>query len=99
MKPHANVYLASFMKFLNRHYHHEYVIEMIQNGMNEFIKIHVCCYPEYKSVKTHFIGSISKIFERELIGAAANHGVILGDIIQKPVDNLVNYHLNYIEAT
>ena len=99
MKPHANVYLASFMKFLNRHYHHEYVIEMIQNGMNEFIKIHVCCYPEYKSVKTHFIGSISKIFERELIGDAANHGVILGDIIQKPVDNLVNYHLNYIEAS
>ena len=35
--------------------------------MNEFIKIHVCCFPEHKSVKTHFIGSISKIFERELL--------------------------------
>lgn len=98
MKPHANVYLASFMKFLNRHYHHKYVIDMIQNGMNEFIKIHVCCYPEHKSVKTHFIGSISKIFERELKSAAENNGVILGDIIQKPVDNLVNYHLNYIKV-
>jgi N-acetylglucosamine kinase-like BadF-type ATPase len=99
MKPHANVYLASFMKFINRHYHHEYVVNMIQHGMNEFMKIHVCCYPEHKSVKTHFIGSISKIFERELIQAANNNGVILGEIIQKPVDNLVNYHLNHIKES
>ena len=99
MKPHANVYLASFMKFLNRHYHHEYVVNMIQHGMNEFMKIHVCCYPEHKSVKTHFIGSISKIFERELIQAANKNGVILGEIIQKPVDNLVNYHLNHIKES
>ena len=98
MKPHANVYLASFMKFLNIHYQHEYVINMIQKGMNEFIKIHVCCYPEHKFVKTHFIGSISKIFERELKSAAENNGIILGEIIQKPVDNLVNYHLNYIKV-
>ena len=99
MKPHANVYLASFMKFLNRHYHHEYVVNMIQHGMNEFMKIHVCCYPEHKSVKTHFIGSISKIFERELIQAANKNGVILGEIIKKPVDNLVNYHLNHIKES
>ena len=98
MKPHANVYLASFMKFINRHYHHEYVTDMIQYGMNEFIKIHVCCYPEHKSVKTHFIGSISKIFEKELNVAADYHGIILGDIIQKPVDNLVNYHLNHVQT-
>jgi N-acetylglucosamine kinase-like BadF-type ATPase len=98
MKPHANVYLASFMKFINRHYHHEYVTDMIQYGMNEFIKIHVCCYPEYKLVKTHFIGSISKIFEKELKAAAENHRVLLGDIIQKPVDNLVNYHLNHVQT-
>ena len=99
LKPHANVYLASFMKFLNRHYHHNYVIDMIQNGMNEFIKIHVCCYPEHKTVKTHFIGSISKIFEAELKSAAENNGVILGDIIQKPVDNLVNYHLKHVKIS
>ena len=99
LKPHANVYLASFMKFLNRHYHHKYVIDMIQNGMNEFIKIHVCCYPEHKTVKTHFIGSISKIFEAELKSAAENNGVILGDLIQKPADNLVNYHLKHVKIS
>ena len=72
---------------------------MIQHGMNEFIKIHVCCFPEHKSGKTHFIGSISKIFERELKIAAKNHGVQLGNIIQKPVDNLVNYHLKQVKIS
>ena len=72
---------------------------MIQNGMNEFIKIHVCYFSECKSVKTHFIGSISKIFERELKIAAEHHGVQIGNIIQKPVDNLVNYHLKHVKIS
>jgi len=97
MKPHANVYLASFMKFINTQYHTDYVVNMIEHGMEEFIKIHVCCYPNYKNVKTHFIGSISKIFERELRKAAELHDVKLGNIVRKPVDNLVHYHLRKLQ--
>jgi glucosamine kinase len=97
MKPYANVYLASFMKFINTQYHTDYVVNMIEHGMEEFIKIHVCCYPNYKNVKTHFIGSISKIFERELRKAAELHGVKLGNIVRKPVDNLVHYHLRKLQ--
>ena len=97
MKPHANVYLASFMKFINTQYHTDYVVNMIEHGMEEFIKIHVCCYPNYKNVKTHFIGSISKIFERELKKAAELHDVKLGNIVRKPVDNLVHYHLRKLQ--
>ena len=97
MKPHANVYLASFMKFINTQYHTDYVVNMIEHGMEEFIKIHVCCYPNYKNVKTHFIGSISKIFERELKKAAEIHDVKLGNIVGKPVDNLVHYHLGKLQ--
>jgi N-acetylglucosamine kinase-like BadF-type ATPase len=93
-KPNANVYLASFMRFISNHYDSEYVSNMIYNGMSEFIKIHVCCYPEHKAVKTHFIGSISKIFEIELYKAAKDHNINVGEIIRKPVENLVRYHLN-----
>ena len=96
-KPHANVYLASFMRFVSNHYHTDYVKNMIQHGMSEFIKIHVCCYPEHKYVKSHFIGSISKIFEKELLIAAKEHDVIIGDIIRKPVENLVKYHVKKLE--
>ena len=97
-KPNANVYLASFMKFISEHYNNNYVSEMIYEGMSEFIKVHVCCYAEHKEVKTHFIGSISKIFEKELSIAAKTNNIILGEVIQKPVENLVNYHLKKIQS-
>ncbi len=93
MKPHANVYLASFMKFISKFKDTNYVTNMVKEGMNEFIKIHVCCFPESKHVKTHFIGSISKIYENELKFAAQKNNIILGNIIQKPVENLVHYHM------
>ena len=97
MKPHANVYLASFMKFISTFKDHPYVITMVKEGMDEFVKTHVCCYPESKNVKTHFIGSISKIYEKELKYAADKNGIILGNIIRKPVENLVDYHLRQLQ--
>ena len=97
MKPHANVYLASFMKFISKFKDTPYVTEMVKHGMDEFIKIHVCCFPESKTVKTHFIGSISKIYENELNYAAQKNNILLGNIIQKPVENLVRYHMRKLE--
>jgi len=97
MKPHANVYLASFMKFISTFKDHPYVTKMVAEGMDEFVKTHVCCYPESKNVKTHFIGSISKIYEKELRYAADKNGIILGNIIRKPVENLVDYHLRQLQ--
>ena len=97
MKPHANVYLASFMKFISTFKDHPYVTTMVKEGMDEFVKTHVCCYHESKNVKTHFIGSISKIYEKELRYAADKNGIILGNIIRKPVENLVDYHLRQLQ--
>ena len=76
---------------------YKYVITMVKEGMDEFVKTHVCCYPESKNVKTHFIGSISKIYEKELNYAADKNGIILGNIIRKPVENLVNHHLRELQ--
>ena len=97
MKPHANVYLASFMKFISTFKDHPYVTTMVKEGMDEFVKTHVCCYPESKNVKAHFIGSISKIYEKELNYAANKNGIILGNIIRKPVESLVDYHLRQLQ--
>jgi len=93
MKPNANVYLASFMPFISKHKEHIYVKEMVTKGMKHFMKNHVCCYEDYKDVKTHFIGSLSEIFKNELFTAADQLGVNVGSIIQKPIDSLVKYHI------
>jgi hypothetical protein len=95
MKPNANVYLASFSKFVSKHSDDPYFKQMVYEGMKKFIEIHVCCYENYQKVDVHFIGSISHVFQDELRKAANVYGVKIGQIIQKPIGGLVNYHLNH----
>lgn len=97
MKPNANVYLASFMRFITNYKEHDYVSKMVEEGMDHFMKTHVCCYRNYKDVKTHFIGSISAIYEKELRSAALKNEVIIGKIVRKPVNGLVDYHLRNLD--
>ena len=96
MKPHANVYLASFMRFISDFKHTEYVDIMIKAGMIKFILNHVCCYKNHKEYKVHFIGSISFIFKEQLIFAANEIGINIGQIIKNPVDNLVDHHIKQL---
>ena len=58
--------------------------------MDQFVKTHVCCFAE--STKLKLISwDLSVKYEKELKYADKN-GIILGNIIRKPVENLVDYH-------
>lgn len=93
MKPGANVYLASFMPFIFSHFKDKFISNMILEGFKSFIDIHVKCYDNYDTYKVHFIGSIACLFKKELEQACLFHNVTLGQLIQKPIDGLVDYHL------
>ncbi|MDX1348724.1 MAG: N-acetylglucosamine kinase [Putridiphycobacter sp.] len=93
----ANVFLASFVPFLLENSNNEYVIELILKGFKTFIGIHVCCYPHYKQHKTHFIGSVAYLFQDILVKACDFYGVQIGQIIQKPISGLVDYHRESIQ--
>jgi N-acetylglucosamine kinase-like BadF-type ATPase len=97
MTPNANVYLASFMPFITRFAEHPYIQEMVYEGFRHFIDIHVCCYPNYREVKSHFVGSIAQIFEKQLLAACESLDVQIGSIIRKPIDGLVSYHENHLK--
>jgi glucosamine kinase len=92
----ANVYLASFVPFIQKFSHTKYVKELVLNGFKQFLDVHVCCFDNYKSYSVHFVGSISRIFQNELEEACAYFEIKLGNIVQKPVDGLVQYHERYI---
>lgn len=96
MKPDANVYLASFMKFIVKHSSDPFIKEMIFNGFKHFVDVHVLCYPNAKDLKVHFVGSIAHLFRDELKRACDFHGVVLGKTIQKPIDGLIEYHENLL---
>ena len=94
MKPGANVYLASFMPFIFSHFEDKYISNMILEGFKSFIDTHVRCYDDYNKYKVHFIGSIACLFEKELEQACEYYNVSLGQVIRKPIDGLVDYHMN-----
>ncbi len=96
LEPNANVFIASFMPFIAKHHDEPFFQTMIEAGFKEFMRVHVCCYDNYKSADLHFVGSLAGIFRSALDRAAASLGLSVTSVIRKPVDGLVNYHLQYI---
>ncbi|MBI1193770.1 MAG: N-acetylglucosamine kinase [Bacteroidetes bacterium] len=95
MKPHANVYLASFMRFISTFKEEAYVQELIFEGNSTFLKTHVCCFANYRDLPTHFVGSVAYYFSDILYQAAAKLSVHVGTIEKKPINGLVTYHLEH----
>lgn len=95
MKEHANVYLASFMKTISKYKETAYVKQMIHAGMSEFLLRHVCCFKNHKQVPVNFVGSIAYYFQDILKDEAGKLGVTIGNVIKKPIDGLVEYHLKH----
>ncbi len=96
MKPNANVYLASMTRFLVEQAEDAFVKNMVYEGFKRFVDIHITCFKDHQSVPVHFVGSIAHLFRAELEQACADYGVHVGNIIQKPIDGLVNYHQHYL---
>ena len=96
MKPHANVYLASFMKIFSDHRDNPWVVETIASGSRLFLENHVQCFPNYRTVPVHFVGSIAYYFEDILRNVAGRMDIQTGNIIQKPIYGLVDYHIKYL---
>ena len=97
-QPNANVYLASFVPFIYKFKEEDYVKQLVVEGFKQFLSIHVCSFDNYKEVPVHFVGSISRLFQKELEEACLFYNVRIGNVVQKPVDGLVNYHLKYVKT-
>lgn len=95
MKPFSNVYLASFMKFLQKNKNHKFVTDLLSEGISEFLKQHVCCIPNYQEYKTHFVGSIAHYFKETIKQETKKKNIRLGKIMKEPVKGLVDYYLKY----
>jgi glucosamine kinase len=93
-QPNVNVFLASFMPFYREHKNHPFCHKILVDGLELFLQTHVACYPNNKILPIHFVGSVAYHFESELKQAAQNTGVLMGEIIHKPIDGLVRYHVN-----
>lgn len=87
-----NVYLASFTRFLHQYRHHPYFQTLLYLSFSEFIDRHVRKYHGHLGLPIHFIGSVAYYFQETLQAILEERNMTLGQVIQKPIDNLVGFH-------
>lgn len=97
-KPHANVFLASFMPIISNYKDEPYINDMMKMGFKHFIENHVMCYENFASTQVHFVGSVAYFFADTLTEVFKESGLILGNIIRHPVDGLILYHKQKIAS-
>ncbi len=92
-KDKPNVYLASFARFISDHKDHFYIQSMVSQAFDKFIKRHVRKYEGHTSLPIGFVGSVAYHFKNILKICLEERGMKMGVVLKKPIDNLVNYHL------
>ena len=91
-----NTYLATFSRFLIKHKENEVFQQIIANGLERFINHQILQFKNAKEVPIHFIGSIAFFLEEEIKKTLELKGLTMGRIVQRPIDELVNYHKSLI---
>ncbi len=89
-----NTYLASFARFLSQHKTHGFIKKIVRHSLREFLDRHVCKYPEHRQVPVHFVGSIAYYFNDILKDLMDERYLTLGKTIKKPINHLLDYHIN-----
>lgn len=93
-KPRANRFCASFSKFVyDSPVHIEYSRNIVRTSFEDFFRNLVTHYPDYQRYTFNCIGSVGYNFRNVLEEVVTENGMVIGNIIRSPIDNLVKYHL------
>ena len=95
-KPNPNTYLAKFARFLIENKDTDYAQELIKRGMDVFISRQILQFTNAKEIPIHFTGSIAYYLKEELVECLNNHGLKAGNIIRRPIDGLLKYHIGLL---
>ena len=95
--PNPNMYLASFAKFMFDFKEEKYIKRIIKKGFQEFFKYRILPFNKTAETPLYFIGSIAYYFRESLEKIAKKNNLKVTGIIQRPIDNLLEYHLQKME--
>ena len=96
-KPNPNTYLAKFARFLIENKENKYAQKLIKKGMKLFVKRQILQFPNAKELPIHFTGSIAYYLRDELKQVLKKHGLKAGNIVKRPIDGLLKYHINLLD--
>ena len=85
-------YFAQFSYFASENLESPYIQNTVKECFNDFLQEQVAQFEEAKHLPLGFVGSIAKVFHRELKATVQEFGYTLGKIIQNPIEGLVEFH-------
>lgn len=89
-------YLASLCLFLKEAPQNSFTHQIIAQNFDDFFRYHGPAYQQYQQVPFHFTGSLAAFFPQQLKRSAQQAGFTMGNIIQAPIDNLIQYHMELL---
>ena len=92
-----NAYLATFSKFLIKNKDDHAFQIIIKDGLERFINHQILQFDNAKKVPIHFIGSVAFFLKDEIKRALKLNGLNMGRIVQRPIDELVKFHIRLLE--
>ena len=92
-EPNPNAYLATFAKFLIKHKKTDFCKKFIADELEDFIENYIKQFDNHQDVPVHFIGSIAFYLKDELEEALTKHQIKLGNVLRRPIDGLIEYHV------
>jgi glucosamine kinase len=87
-----NRYLSEFAPFLSRNIGNSYCEKLVVSDFQDFVRRNVLNYKESREVPVSFAGSVAYYFESQLKMVLQSNGLIVGRIVQHPIDSLVKFH-------
>ncbi|OYU84195.1 MAG: N-acetylglucosamine kinase [Flavobacterium sp. BFFFF2] len=92
-EPNPNAYLATFAKFLITHKNDPFCHAYIMAEMEDFVENYIKQFYNYREVPVHFVGSIAFYLKDELEMVLQKHGIQIGNVLRRPIDGLIAYHI------
>lgn len=98
-EPNPTAYLASFAQFIfSQEQINPYFYQLIKEGILDFIECRILSFENAYQVPVHFIGSIAHFSKDIIADCFKESNLILGNIVQRPIDGLIEHYQRNILA-
>ena len=88
-----NRFLASYFPFIEEHLKNTYIKELCNDGINKFFNCYINPY-QRKDLPIGFVGSVAYSLKNKLQEIAEKNHYQLTEIIQSPIEGLIQFHKN-----
>ncbi len=86
-------FIASYGAFLGEHSDHPFIQDMLREGFENFITRILMNYTNARDYEVRFIGSVGHAYKDLISEILESHGMKPGGFIQKPMQRMVEYHI------